>query len=242
MSESAQPLIQARRHQEGVLDRRGGDARPLGHPPRDPAGRVRRHLRAVGLRQVDAAGDPRAARLAVRRQVLAERPGSGRAADVAAGPGSQPRDRVHLPELQPDRRPDGLRERRAAAHLPRHEVGRAARARQRRARARRHGAPRQAPALAALGRSAAARRRGPRRRRPAVDPAGRRADRQPRLEERRGGDGPAARAAPRRRDDLHGHARSALRGACRSHRFTCSTAGSSKTASRRSPSRRRRAT
>ena len=44
----------------------------------------------------------------------------------------------------------------------------------------------------ALGRPAAARRRGARRVRRAVDPAGRRAHRQPRLEERRGGDGPAA--------------------------------------------------
>ena len=52
--------------------------------------------------------------------------------------------------------------------------------------------------VAALGRPAAARGRRPRRRRLAVDPAGRRADRQPRLEERRGGHGAAARAAPRR--------------------------------------------
>ena len=37
-----------------------------------------------------------------------------------AGAGPQPADRVHLPGLQPDRRPDGVRERRAAAHLPRH--------------------------------------------------------------------------------------------------------------------------
>ena len=51
--------------------------------------------------------------------------------------------------------------------------------------------------------------------RPAVDPAGRRAHRQPRLEERRGGDGSAARAAPRRRHHLHGHPRSAL---CRARR------------------------
>ena len=40
-----------------------------------------------------------------------------------------------------------------------------------------HGAPRQAPALAALGRSAAARRGRPRRRRVPLDPAGGRADR-----------------------------------------------------------------
>ena len=48
-----------------------------------------------------------------------------------------------------------------------------------------------------------------------VDPARGRADRKPRLEERRSGDGAAARAAPRRRDDLHGHARPALRAARR---------------------------
>ncbi len=48
----------------------------------------------------------------------------------------------------------------------------------------------------------------------AVDPAGGRADRKPRLEERRGGHGAASRAASRRGDDLHGHARSALRAAC----------------------------
>ena len=37
----------------------------------------------------------------------------------------QPRDRLHLPELQPDRRPHGLRERGAAAHLPGHDGHRA---------------------------------------------------------------------------------------------------------------------
>jgi ABC-type uncharacterized transport system YnjBCD ATPase subunit len=55
----------------------------------------------------------------------------------------------------------------------------------------------------------------PARSRVAVDPARGRADRKPRLEERRSGDGAAARAAPRRRDDLHGHARPALRRARR---------------------------
>ena len=47
----------------------------------------------------------------------------------------------------------------------------------------------------ALGRPAAARRRGARRRRQAARAAGRRADRQPRLQQRRRGDGPARRAA-----------------------------------------------
>ncbi len=73
----------------------------------------------------------------------------------------------------------------------------------------------EAPAEPALRRSAAARRRRPRGLRLAVDPAGRRADRQPRLEERRIGDDPAAGTASGRRDDLHGHPRPALRAARR---------------------------
>ena len=109
-----------------------------------------------------------------------------------------------------------LRERRAAAHLSRHEVRRAQGARHGGAREGRHGASREAPAQPALGRSAAARRRRPRGRGVAVDPAGRRADRKPRLEERRGGHGAPPRAAPRGRDHLHGHARPALRAARRS--------------------------
>jgi ABC-type nitrate/sulfonate/bicarbonate transport system ATPase subunit len=35
----------------------------------------------------------------------------------------QPRDRFHFPELQPDRRPHGVRKRGAAAHLPWHVGG-----------------------------------------------------------------------------------------------------------------------
>ena len=116
-------------------------------------------------------------------------------AGVGARARPQPRDRVHLPELQPDWRSHGVRERGAAAHLSRDEGRRAQAARRGRARARRHGAPREAPAQPALGRSAAARRRGARRRRRAAHPARRRADGQPRLEERRSGHGPAPRAA-----------------------------------------------
>ena len=65
-SEAADP---ARRDQEGLLHRRGRDARALGHPPRDPAGRVHRDRRSVGLRQDDAALDPRPARHAERREI-----------------------------------------------------------------------------------------------------------------------------------------------------------------------------
>ena len=119
--------------------------------------------RAVGLRQVDAAVDSRAARHADRRHVRAERPAGDEPVALRARARTQPRDRIHLPELQPDRRPDRLRERRAAAHLSRHAIRRAQTARHCGARAGRHGASRQAPAQPAVRRSAAACRRRPRR-------------------------------------------------------------------------------
>ena len=110
----------ARRHQEGLLHRRGGDARALRDPPRHPAWRVRGHRRALGMRQDHAALDPGAARLADRRHLHPRRPAGGAADRLGARPGPQPADRVHLPGLQSDRRPHRLRERRATAHLPRH--------------------------------------------------------------------------------------------------------------------------
>ena len=60
-----------------------------------------------------------------------------------ARPDSQSRDRVHLPKLQPHRRPDGLRERRAAPDLSRDGRERAQDFRQRSARTRRDGASRE---------------------------------------------------------------------------------------------------
>ena len=55
---------------------------------------------------------------------------------------SQPGDRVHLPEFQPDRRSHRLRERRAAADLPAEDAGgRTQEARDGSAGAGRHGAP-----------------------------------------------------------------------------------------------------
>src|ERR1700730_9056537 len=49
-------------------------------------------------------------------RTVAELPASERARP-------QPRDRIHLSELQPDWRSHGLRERRAAAHVSRHAIG-----------------------------------------------------------------------------------------------------------------------
>ena len=93
-------------------------------------GRVRRDRRPVGLRQDDAALDPRACSTrpprAATRSTGSRSRGSTR---VRAGAGPEPADRVHLPGLQPDRRPHGVRERRAAAHLPRHAAPTSARKR-----------------------------------------------------------------------------------------------------------------
>ena len=86
-------------------------------------GRLRFDRGAVRLRQVDAALDPRAARHADRRPVLAQRqPPSRISTRLAARPHPQPGDRLHLPGVQSDRRSDGVRERRAAADLSRRHV------------------------------------------------------------------------------------------------------------------------
>ena len=74
----------------------------------------------------------------------------------------------------------------------------AARPRGRRARARADEPPQEAHARPALGRPAAARRGGPSGGQQAADPAGRRAHRQPRLEERRAGDGAARPSCTKR--------------------------------------------
>ena len=69
------------------------------------------------------------------------------------------------------------------------------------ARARRPFGPRRPSAVGAIGRRAAARRDRPRARQRARCPARRRADRQPRLEDRRGGPSASLRALAANRDD-----------------------------------------
>ena len=131
------------------------------------------------------------ARHAHERRVPPRRRAGGRARRRAARARQEPADRLHLPGVQPDRRPHGLRERRTAAHLSRHERDGAQGARASGARARGHGAPREALPGAALGRPAAARGRRARRGGRSRDPSRRRADGEPRLRERRVGDGAA---------------------------------------------------
>ena len=157
------PAHQARRRHEGVLHRRGRDARAVRHPPgdRDAASTSRLPGRRAAASRRCCRSSACSTRRPTARYTLNGKPvAEPEHGGARAHP--QPRDRVHLPELQPDRRPDRLRERRAAAHLPRHEGGRAQDARRRGAREGRHGAPREAPPQPALGRSAAARRRGAR--------------------------------------------------------------------------------
>ena len=216
MNTSAPTAHPPRRRHEGLLHRRGRDARARRHPPRDQERRVHRDRRPVGLRQVDAAVDPRPARLARPRASYMLNGKS--VADLPLSERARVRNReigfifqsfnligdlnvyenVELPLTYRGMKSAERKERVMAAL---EKVGMAHRAKH--------------LPEPALGRSAAARRGRPRGRRRAVDPAGRRADRKPRLEERRGGDGAAARAAPRRRDHLHGHARPALRAARR---------------------------
>ena len=139
-------LDPARGPQEGVLHRRGRDARALRRALRDSEGRLLVDFRPVGLRQVDAAVDPRPARHADAGALRAERHAGRAPRQLAARPHSQQGDRLHLPGVQPDRRPHGVRERRAAAHVSRRDGREGAQgARGPSARARADGAS--APAL-----------------------------------------------------------------------------------------------
>ena len=223
------PLITTRQHQEGVPDRRS----------RDPRAGRRALSTSIAANTSRSRGRPAAAsRRCWRSSACSIRRATASTCSTAArSPTSAPASarRSATSEIGFVFQAFNLigdltrvRERRAAADLSRRRLqGRAPRAHDRRARTRRHGASREALSGAAFGRPAAARRRRARAGRPAVDPARRRADRQPRLEERRSGHAAARRAAQGRLDDLHGHARSALRRFRRSARSSCSTAASS---------------
>ena len=152
----------------------------------------------VRLRKIDPACDSGPARHPQRRHVLPERQAGHRPQAVGAGAHPQPRNRLYLPGVQPDRRPHGLRKRRTAADLSRHAFLGAETAGTGGARAGGDVAPHEALSFAALGRPAAARGRGARVERRSADPAGRRAYRQPGFGQRRGRDEPAPGIARRR--------------------------------------------
>ena len=97
-----------------------------------------------------------------------------------AGEDPQPGDRVHLPDLPPDSRPERVDNVEIPLLYRRMAGGRAAQAGAGGPRARGPQLARPPLPVAALGRPAAARRHRARHRRPAAHPAGRRADGQPR--------------------------------------------------------------
>ena len=188
--------------------------------------------RAFGLRQIDAALDPRPAGFADRRALLHQPDSRSRSSTM--------RDRARIrnreigfvfQELQPDRRHDGVRERRAAAHLPR------TCRRQERQQSRdgmpgdgRHGAPRRALSRRSSRAASSSASRWPAPWSASRCPARGRAHRQPRLGERRRRDGAARASCTRsRRDHLHGHARLRATPAPPTAPCACSTARSPQT-------------
>ena len=137
-----------------------------------------------GAGKSHAAAHPRHARRGLDRRVLPARPADSRARQEGARRAAEEAHRLRVPELSPARPPDGVREPRHAALLPRREEE----------GARQHGVrhPRPLPdrrqegpvSVAALRRPAAAGRRGARAHRQADADPGRRADRQPALRAR----------------------------------------------------------
>ena len=71
-------------------------------------------------REDDAALDPGSSGFADRREVSAGRRAGGEPERRAAGQDPEPGDRLHLPGVQPDWRPDGVRERGASTDVPGH--------------------------------------------------------------------------------------------------------------------------
>ena len=183
---------------QGIPHRRNRDHRSRPRLIRNQGRRIRRHHGPLGMRQVHAPEHPRTARQPHERKLRASRAGGRQAQGEGPHQVPQGQHRIRVPELQPDRRAQRLRERGAASALPQHQRVGAQAARDRDSQAHEHQPPRQALPPAALRRTAAEGGHSTRRDlQPQADP-GRRAHRKPRLQERQGGDGPARRTQPRR--------------------------------------------
>src|SRR5664279_717127 len=136
-------------------------------------------FRSFGLRKVDPSCHPRAAGYADGRDLLSEREAGNRLEAERAGAHPQPRNRLHLPGLQPDRRSYGVRKRGTAADVPRHAGDGAQTARPGSPGAGGDEPPDEALPVTTFGRPAAARGSGSRLERRSVNPAGRRAHGEP---------------------------------------------------------------
>ena len=113
------PLIRL----DGVSKVFRGDAdeetRALDAVSLDIAREIRLGVGPLGLRQVDVSLHPGAAGRPDERSLLVQRPSRGSAGPRRQGARAQRRRRSDLPELQPDWRHDGVRERRVSADRPR---------------------------------------------------------------------------------------------------------------------------
>src|SRR5580693_2469947 len=177
----------------------------------------RRHVRPLGLRQVDAALDYWSARYSHQRPLSLEFSAGRESGFCAAFPHSQPGNWIHLPEFQSDWRSYGVRKCRTPADLPPENARRRAQdASDGISRASGNGASGASLPIPALRWPTTTRRCGPCTCRTSFHPASGRAHREFGLAQRRGGDGIIAEPAPRKRDYLHGHTRSSLRQARRS--------------------------
>src|SRR5262249_17232465 len=195
----------AAQRREIVSARREPDLRPAAHQHRHHARRVRVDHGALRRRQVHAASPDGHARQRVAGRVPLH--GSPDTPDGPEGPRGGPEavHRVCGSGLPSARQPDGVREPRASALVPRRQEVPAAGHGGRHPRSLQHRRKEGPLPDAALGRTAAARRHRPGGHRQPGGHPGRRAHRQPALVAGPGDDGPVQEAERGGHDDRAGH-------------------------------------